>query len=562
MAFRGQIFGGRSESVVAAPDWTAIAGVHTKGRREIQMARVLVSDPIAQEGIDILKKAADVDVKTGMPKEELISIIKDYDALAVRSETKVTADVLAAAKNLKIIGRAGVGVDNIDVPEATRRGVMVVNSPGGNTIAAAELTMALLMAMARNIPAATASLQSGEWKRSKFVGVELYSKTLGVVGFGKIGREVAKRSLAFGMEVIATDPFLSEEAAARAGVKLVELDDLIRRSDIITLHLPKNPQTANLIGDAQFAMMKDGVRIVNCARGGIVDEAALAKAIESGKVAGAAIDVYSSEPPAPDNPLIGLARSVTTPHLGASTEEAQINVAIDVAEQIVDVLAGRPARSAVNMPSMSPDEMSLVAPYMRLAEAMGTLAVSITEGGGQMVECSYFGDIARADTNPITRAALVGFLNPSTPENVNYVNSLLLAESRGVRVEETRSGAHAEYMDLMTVKFTTDRAVREISGTVFGRGDIRITSIDGFAIDVVPQGRVIVSEHEDKPGIIGSVGQILGSHKINIAGMHVGRQSRGQRAVMVLSVDDPVPADVMKKLEEIEGLEKVRLVEF
>ena len=526
------------------------------------MARVLVSDRIAQEGIDILKQVAEVDVKTGMPKEELISIIKDYDALAVRSETKVTADVLAAGQNLKIIGRAGVGVDNIDVPEATRRGIMVVNSPGGNTIAAAELTMALLLAMARNIPAATASLKGGEWKRSKFVGVEVYQKALGVVGFGKIGREVAKRALSFGMDVVANDPFLSEDAAARAGVKLVALDDLIKGSDFITLHLPKNPQTANMIGEAQIAMMKDGVRIINCARGGIVDEAALAKAVDSGKVAGAAIDVYSSEPPQPDNPLIGIPQIVTTPHLGASTAEAQINVAVDVAEQIVDVLSGRPARSAVNMPAMSTDEMALVAPYMRLAEAMGTLAVSITEGGGEAVECFYFGDIARADTNPITRAALVGFLNPFTPENVNYVNSLLLAESRGIRVEETRSGVHAEFTDLMTVKFKTDRETREISGTVFGRGDIRITSIDGFSIDVVPQGRVIVSRHVDKPGIIGSVGEILGSHSINIAGMHVGRKGKGEFAVMVLSVDDPVPPEVMDKIRSIKGLDSVKLVEF
>lgn len=526
------------------------------------MAKVLVSDPIAQEGIDILKQCGEVDVKTGLSKEELISIIGDYDALAVRSETKVTDDVLEAARNMKIIGRAGVGVDNIDVPTATKRGILVVNSPGGNTIAAAELTMALLLAMARNIPAATASLKSGEWKRKLFVGVEVYKKTLGVVGLGKIGSEVARRALAFGMEVLAYDPFLSAESAERLGVKFADLNDVIARSDFITLHLPKNAQTAGMISDDQFAKMKDGVRIINCARGGIVDEGALARAIESGKVAGAAVDVYSQEPPEADNPLIGLKQVVSTPHLGASTEEAQVNVAIDVAEQIVDVLSGKPARSAVNMPALSVEDMGLVEPYMRLARAMGTLAVATTDGSAQSVDVSYYGTISEADTGPVTRAALVGFLQPISPENVNYVNALLLAESRGIKVNETKSRSHEEFQDVMTVKFVTDRETRTLSGTVFGKSDIRITSIDGYGIDVVPEGTVIFSNHVDKPGIIGKVGAVLGSHNINIAGMHVGREKPGMEAVMILSVDDPVPAEVVKELSGLEGLARVRLVEF
>lgn len=526
------------------------------------MAKVLVSDPIAQEGIDILKKGADVDVKIGLSKEELIAAIGEYDALAVRSETKVTADVLAAAANLKIIGRAGVGVDNIDVPEATRRGIIVVNSPGGNTIAAAELTMALLLAMARNIPSANASLKGGEWKRSKYVGVELYKKVLGVVGFGKIGREVARRALSFDMDVIAHDPFLSEEAASRAGVRLVDFDEVITKSDFLTFHLPKNAQTANMINDSQLARMKDGVRIVNCARGGIIEEEALVRAIESGKVAGAAIDVYTQEPTSPENPLLAMPQTVTTPHLGASTEEAQVNVAIDVAEQIIDVLAGNPARSAVNMPAISAEDMTLVSPYSRLAQAMGTLAVATTEGRAETVEVIYYGDIATLDTRPVTRAALVGFLQPVCPENVNNINALILAESRGIRVEETRAGEHPEFKDLMTVKFHTDKNIREVSGTVIGRGDLRITAIDGYAIDVIPQGKVIVSKHIDRPGIIGKVGVILGGNKINIAGMHVGREAQGKLAVMVMAVDDPVPSDVMKQLSEIEGLETVKLVDF
>lgn len=528
----------------------------------MKMAKVLVSDPIAQEGIDILRQGAEVDVKTGLSKDELISVIKDYDALAVRSETKVTADVLAAAENLKIIGRAGVGVDNIDVPEATKRGIVVVNSPGGNTIAASELTMALLLAMARNIPAATHSLKSGEWKRSKFVGVELYKKTLGVVGLGKIGREVAKRARSFGMDVLAYDPFLSADSASKLGVPLVELDDLIKGSDFITLHLPKNAQTAKLISDKQFEMMKDGVRIVNCARGGIIDEAALVRAIQSGKVAGAAVDVYEQEPPAQDNPLLSLSQTVTTPHLGASTHEAQVNVAIDVARQIVDVLSGRQAASAVNMPSLSGEQMAHLSPFMKLAEAMGAMAVQTTDGRAEAIEVSYYGEVVDWDTNPITRAAVVGALQPVCPENVNYVNALVLAESRGVQVEQRHAGTHPEYTNLLRIRYRTDRQEREISGTVFGKTDYRITSVDGYGIDVIPQGRVLVSEHLDRPGIVGKVGAILGRFQINIAGMHVGRESPGKRAVMVLSVDDPVPDDVMKELSQIDGLDKVRLVEF
>lgn len=526
------------------------------------MAKILVSDPIAAEGVKILEQCGEVDVKTGLSKEELISIIGEYDALAVRSETKVTADVIEAAKKLKIIGRAGVGVDNIDVPTATRHGILVVNSPGGNTIAAAELTMALMLAMARNIPAAVVSLKNGEWKRKQFTGVELYKKVLGIIGLGKIGREVGRRALGFEMEVLAYDPFQSAETAARAGIRLVELDELISKSDFITLHLPKNAQTAGMISDDQFARMKDGVRIVNCARGGIIDEMALVRALESGKVAAAAVDVFEQEPPPADHPLLSMKQVVATPHLGASTEEAQINVAIDVAEQIVDVLSGKPARSAVNMPALSLEDLGIVEPYMRLAQAMGTLASCITDGAARSVEITYYGSIAESDVGPVTRAALVGFLQPFCTENVNYVNAPMLAESRGIKVTEAKAGAHEEYQDLMTIRFVTDTEERRLSGTVFGKSDIRITQIDGFGIDVVPQGIVIFSSHVDKPGIIGKFGAVLGKAGINIAGMHLGREERGKQAVMILSVDDPVPPEVVKELASLEGIERLRVVEF
>ncbi len=354
-----------------------------------------------------------------MEKSQLIEIIGDYDALVVRSETKVTADVLEAAKNLKIIGRAGVGVDNIDVPVATQKGILVVNSPAGNTIAAAELTMAMMLSLSRNIPQGHNSLRSGEWKRSKFVGNELYGKTLGVFGLGKIGTAVAKRAQSFEMEVVGCDPYVSEDYAHKLGIELVSFEELLKRSDYITLHVPATKDTKGSIGAAQIAMMKPGVRIVNVARGGIVDEAALAKAVEEGKVAGVAFDVYEQEPPPEDNPLLKLDKAVTTPHLGASTQEAQINVAVDVAEQIVDVLNGKPARSAVNMPALSAEVLSAVDPYMTLGERIGAMATQLTDGAIKSIEVSYCGELSGLETGPVGRAVLKGLLQPVLTEPVN-----------------------------------------------------------------------------------------------------------------------------------------------
>lgn len=526
------------------------------------MAKILVSDPIAADGIEILKQAGQVDVKTGMPKEELIACIGEYDALAVRSETKVTADVLEAAKNLKIIGRAGVGVDNIDVPVATQKGVIVVNSPEGNTIAAAELTMALLLSLSRNIPQAYDSLRSGEWKRSKYVGTEVYKKTLGVIGLGKIGREVAKRAQGFGMTVVAYDPFLTVENAKKLGVEPVKLDDLLKTSDYITLHLPKNKDTVHLISAKQFEMMKQGVRVINVARGGVVDEAALVAAIESGKVAGAAIDVYEQEPTPPENPLLKLDKTVTTPHLGASTEEAQTNVALDIAEQIVDVLNGKPARSAVNMPAMSAEALAQVEPYLVLAERMGTLLTQTTDAAISNLEITYGGEVAEMETGPITRAVLVGLLRPVLSETVNFVNAPLQAETRGITVTESRCATCGDYTSLITIDAKTEDGSKQLTGTLFGKKDIRIVEIDGYRIDVVPEGALLVAPHIDKPGIIGAVGTLLGNRRINIAGMHVGRVNAGKRAIMALNVDDVIPADVMAEIVKIDGIESAKQVQF
>jgi D-3-phosphoglycerate dehydrogenase len=523
------------------------------------MPKVLVSDPIAPEGIAILKQVADVDVKTGLPKDELASIIGEYDALAVRSETKVTADILEKATNLKIIGRAGVGVDNIDVAKATERGILVVNSPEGNTMAAAELTVAMLLALARNIPQADATMRQGEWKRSKFMGSEIYGKTLGVVGLGKIGREVAKRLQAFDMKVIGYDPYLKPEQAEALGIRLVDLPTLYKESDYITVHVPKTKETAGMIAAEQIAMMKPTVRLINVARGGIIDEVSLAEAAKSGKIAGAAIDVFSVEPATADNPLLNIPNIITTPHLGASTEEAQVNVAIDIAEQIADVLGGKPARAAVNMPSVSADVLAKIEPYLTLGEKIGSLMSQMSKSGVQAFEVIFNGDFEDLPTVHITRAVMKGVLEPIVPDSVNYVNAPTLATARGIKVTESRV-QNDSHSCLLTVRAHTQNNVREICGTVFGRHDVRIVHIDGYRVDIVPTGYMIVTEHTDRPGVIGKVGTLLGSNNINIAGMHVGRESERGKALMVLIIDSPVEDAMLEQIRQIDGMETARLV--
>jgi D-3-phosphoglycerate dehydrogenase len=526
------------------------------------VAKVLVSDPISAEGIAILERSAEVDVKTGLTKDQLIAIIGDYDALAVRSETKVTAEVLAAATKLKIIGRAGVGVDNIDVAKATERGILVVNSPEGNTIAAAELTVALLLALARNIPQADSSLRGGEWKRSKYTGVEVYKKTLGVIGFGKIGREVAKRLQAFELSVLAYDPYLTEDQASQLGVRQVDLDTLYRESDYITLHVPKTKETTGMIGAAQLAIMKPDVRIINVARGGLIDETALYEALAAGKIGGAAIDVFSIEPASPDNPLLKLPNVVHTPHLGASTEEAQVNVAVDIAEQIVDVLAGRPARSAVNLPSIAADVLVKIQPYLTLAEKIGSLHSQISRGAATKVEVTYSGDFDEFPTVHITRALLKGLLDPILPESVNFVNAPGLAASRGIQVVESRKPYSDAHACSLTVQVTGTAGMREICGTIYGRNEVRIVHIDGYRVNIDPRGPAIITEHTDRPGIIGKVGTLLGDAGVNIAGMHVGREGLGAKALMILRIDEVAPDSLIQDLRKIDGLESVVQVQL
>lgn len=532
------------------------------------MPKVLVSDPLAEVGVAKLRATpgVEVDVKHGLKPEELLAIIGEYDALAVRSETKVTAAVLEAAPKLKIIGRAGVGVDNIDVEAATKQGVLVVNSPDGNTLAAAELTVGMLLALARQIPQADATMKAGRWDRKKFMGTEIFGKTVGVLGLGRIGSAVAERMKGFGVELIAYNPFVPEEMTRRMGVEPVSLDDLLRRSDFITIHTPLNDDTRGLISAPQFALMKDGVRIVNCARGGIVDEAALAEAVKSGKVGGIAFDVFTKEPPEPTNPLLDLpANNILTPHLGASTEEAQTKVAVDVCEQIADVLQGRPARTAVNLPSISEEDMARIAPYQTLASKIGSLQMQLALAAGDAgrrinaVEVIFSGNFAGLPTAPITRAVLKGLIAPLTSNTVNIVNAPSLAEARGIRVVESHAPATADHTCLLSVRAHLPGSDRTICGTVYDN-EPHIVHIDGYHVDIVPFGHMIVTQHSDRPGIIGNVGMLLGNNHINIAGMHVGRETSGGRAIMIVLVDEPIPTELLPLIRNFPGMEEAQLV--
>jgi D-3-phosphoglycerate dehydrogenase / 2-oxoglutarate reductase len=518
---------------------------------------VLVSDPIAEQGIEILKNDLSVDIATGLEPSELIKRIGNYEALIVRSETQVTKEVINAGKKLKIIGRAGVGVDNIDVNAATERGIIVVNAPEGNTISAAEHTIAMMMAMSRNIPQANSSLKSKKWDRKKFMGVEVRGKTLGVVGLGRIGSEVAKRALGMEMIILAYDPFISAERAKDLGVELTTVEDIVRRADYITVHTPLNKETKDLISTKEFAIMKKGARLINCARGGIINEEALAKAVRDGIAGGAAIDVFTKEPPF-ENPLIELDRVIVTPHLGASTEEAQINVAVTVAEQIVNALKGLPVKNAINMPYVKAEVMQIIEPYFPLAEKMGKLGTQVI-GNYDKVEISYCGEIADQNVAPVTLAVLKGLFEPMLGSGVNYVNAPTIAKERKVKVVESRSKTAVGYPSQISIKLSRKGEERIISGTIIGK-EPRIVQIDEYMIDVIPSGFMIVTRIEDHPNIIGPCCMILGKNDINIAGMQVGRIKAGGEAIMVLNIDSEVDGGILDEIKAVNGIIDAKLV--
>lgn len=518
------------------------------------MSKVLVSDPIDQAGIDILQQVAQVDINTKLSEEDLVRLVPEYDALMIRSGTRVTAAVIEAGVQLKIIGRAGVGVDNVDVAAATRRGILVVNSPEGNTIAAAEHAIAMMLSLSRHIPDANASVKAGQWNRKQFTGVEVYKKTLGIVGLGKIGSHVATIARAMGMRLLAYDPFLSAERAEQIGCQLVELDVLLREADYITLHLPKTPETTHIINTESLKMMKSTARVINCARGGIINEADLAEAIAAGTIAGAALDVYEKEPLG-ESPLTALGKEmILTPHLGASTAEAQVNVAIDVAEQIRDVLLGLPARSAVNIPGLRPDILEKLRPYLQLAETLGDLVGQLSGGRIESLNLRLQGDLAGNDTQPVVVAALKGLLSHALQERVNYVNATIEAKERGIHIVETRDSTVRDYPASLLLSAKGSLGSHSVTGALLGEDDIRITDVDGFPINVPPSKHMLFTLHRDMPGIIGKIGSLLGSFNVNIASMQVGRKIVRGDAVMVLSIDDPLPEGILTEIMKVPGI--------
>lgn len=523
--------------------------------------KVLVSDSLAEEGIKIMEEVAQVDVKTGLSEDELVEIIKDYDALVVRSGTQVNERVISAGEKLKVIGRAGVGVDNIDVNKATEKGVLVVNAPEGNTISASEHTMALLLSLVRNIPGASFSLKQSKWDRKSFVGVELYKKTLGIIGLGRIGGEVAKKARAFGMNVWGYDPYISRERAQKIGIVTKSLEDIFAHADIISIHVPASAASKPIIAEAELAKMKDGVRIINCARGGLVDEKALYEALNSGKVSGAALDVFEEEPPE-DNPLIKLDNVIATPHLGASTEEAQVNVAVQVADHVVNALKDEPIEMAVNATVLPSDVLTEMVPYIDLMKTMGRFYMQAFDGRVEKLEVIYNGEINDYPLSPLTTALLIGILRVMLNDNVNFVNAPFLAEQRGVKFKEVKSTSRTDYQNLITVNITTSDDTFTIAGTLFEGTEMRIVQIGEYKVDVSPSQYMIVINYIDKPGVIGNIGSILGRNNINIGNMQVGRKHNKGEAIMVVQVDSQVPESVVKELEKVDGIISTCFVEI
>jgi D-3-phosphoglycerate dehydrogenase / 2-oxoglutarate reductase len=519
------------------------------------MFKILVSDPLSEKGMKILEREKNitVDVKVKQPIDVLKKIIKDYDALIVRSETKVTADLIACADKLKVIGRAGVGLDNVDIAAATKKGIIVMNTPGGNTISTAEHTMSLILSLSRNISPADASMKTGQWERKKFMGVELYGKTLGIIGLGRIGAEVSKRALSFGMKVLAYDPFLTPEKASASEIESTSLSRIFSESDYITVHTPLTPDTKHLIGEKEIGMMKKGVRLINCARGGILNEAAILKGIESGKVAGAAFDVYEQEPPK-DSLIIKSDKVIATPHLGASTAEAQENVALAIAEQVVDALLDRGIRNAINIPYIELKAWKVLRPYMVLAEKMGMMQAQLAQGPISEVVLEYAGDVAKHDTKAITTAFVKGLLASAVGEMVNNVNAVAIAKERNIKITESKTSQVEEFAHLITAIVKAKSKSLSVSGALFANNQPRIVKIDNYYVDALPEGNMIMISNKDVPGIVGQLGTLLGKSKINIAGMTFGRQKLGGKAISLCNVDSQVPDKIINELKKSENI--------
>lgn len=518
--------------------------------RSMAKPKVLVSDPISQTGVDALAEGGQLDVtfSPGLPHEELLKIIPDFDALVVRSQTKVGADVIAAAKGLKAVGRAGVGVDNVDVDAATQRGIVVMNTPGGNTVSTAEHAFSLLVSVARKIPQADASVKSGKWDRKSFQGVELNGKTLAILGMGRIGTEVAKRALAFGMRVLAYDPYLSEARAKTLQVELIEnLEDALPSADFVTMHMPLTDETKHMLNAPRLAKLKKGARVVNCARGGLIDEKALADALASGHVAGAAVDVFEEEPPSEDNPLRAAPNVVFTPHLGASTAEAQESVGIEIAHAIRAALLEGTINNAVNAPSVDAKTLAVLGPYLRLGQSLGRFVAQIAPKRCGTLRVVYSGKARDLDTTPITRSVLKGFLAHICGDEVNQINAPGLAANLGLQVVESRVSDSAEFSDLIEVVAEDSGSKASAAGTFFGQKP-RVVMVNGRHIEAQPEGVLLLLENKDRPGIVGHIGTLLGKHQVNIASMSLGRDTAGGTALTILNLDSAPGEKVMEEL--------------
>lgn len=531
---------------------TAIADPAAVAAAPGSTARILVAESIAPEGLAELRAHHDVDVRTGLASDELKTLIADYDALVVRSQVQVDADLIAAARRLQVIGRAGVGVDNVDVEAATRAGITVVNAPTGNTIAAAEHTMALLLAVARRVAAADASLRSGEWARSRYQGVQLRGRTLGVIGLGKIGMAVAERARGLEMTLLGSDPYVTAEQAALRGVELVDLETLLARSDVVTVHVPLGRSTAGLIDAAAIAKMRPGAIVLNVARGGIVDEAAVAEALREGRLGGAGIDVFEHEPPS-ESPLLEAPNTVVTPHLGASTAEAQVAVSEEIAEQILDVLAGRPARYAVNAPLLTPEAARTIGPYVPLAELLGRFIAQFARTGIGRLTVELAGELAETDAAPVVAAVLRGVLETGTTERVNLVNAAILAKARGISVTERRTPDAGHAGGAVTVSATAGGQRLAVAGTV-AAGEPRLIRLGDYRLDMAPTEIMLITRHHDRPGTIGRIGQLLGRADVNISSMHLARSAPRADALMILALDDDVSPDLEAAIRADEGV--------
>jgi len=525
--------------------------------------KILISDNLGEVGVNRFQEESgfDADIKTGLSPSELVRIIPVYDALVIRSATQVTEELLEAAKNLKVIGRAGIGLDNVDIPAATRRGIVVMNTPGGNVITTAEHAIAMMLALSRNIPKGTSTMKSGRWEKKTLQGREIFNKVLGVIGFGKIGSIVADLARGLKMQVLVHDPFVIPERIEKAGFQSVSLEQLYQLSDYITIHIPKLNNTVGFVDQDAFRLMKHGVMIINCARGGIVDENALLHAIQSGKVAGAALDVFDNEPPV-DSPLLKLDQIVCTPHIGASTEEAQANVAIAVANQIIDYLKNGTIVNAVNVPSVTGEILKRLGPFLSLADQMGCLQAQLIKGPIKEVIIEYRGDFLGLDLSAVTTSVLKGLLDSIAKDDINFVNAPVIAKEMGITVTEKEIPDAQEYLNLITVEIVTTQMTSTVSGTIFGKNQARVVRINSFRLEMIPKGHLALIHNVDVPGSIGEIGTMLGNCKINIGRMQVGQEEEGDRNIIFLATDTPIPESVLEELRDLRTVKSVTPLEF